>query len=175
MKPLASSDGGKTLAPSETRLTDIAIWDFAVAFYQQPSVEADCLAAQDTHNLDVTVLIFALYRASRHEGFDTGIASDLARTLSARLIEPLRAARLALKSMPQLVDQLACANLRVRVKEAELEAERLTLGALAELPVKGEVTSYEAALLAIASASQVAPSLAVTALLKRLALAAQNM
>ena len=38
----------------DTRLT---IWDFALAFYAQDGVEADCLTAQDHYGLDVTYLI----------------------------------------------------------------------------------------------------------------------
>jgi uncharacterized protein (TIGR02444 family) len=161
----------KTLDPSET----ISIWDFALAFYQQAGVKADCLAAQDTFGLDVTALIFALYRGENRQGFDAGLAVELARTMSARVVQPLRSARIALKYLPNQVDASDGEALRQRVKTVELEAERLILDALARLPSTGPSRSQEQAVLAIAQASQAGHDPDLLALLKRLALAAQNM
>ena len=173
MTQLALNDGVKMSGLSD--LYARSIWDFALAWYQGADVEADCLVAQETHGLDVTALIFALYRARLGQGFDAGIAVELARTLSARIIEPLRSTRIALKSVPRLVDPNASALLRQSVKTAELDAERLTLNALAALSFEAAALSYEAGLLAIARASQVQVNLELSVLLKRLALAAQNM
>lgn len=171
MRPQASNAGVKTLAPSD----NMPIWDFALAFYQKARVEADCLAAQDTYGLDVTALIFALYRGGNGDGFDAGLAVELARTLSARVVVPLRSARIALKSLPKQVDAINAEALRQRVKTAELEAERLILQALASLAPTGPCRTREEALLAIAQASQAGSDPNLLALLKRLALAAQNM
>ena len=173
MKLLALKDGVKMSGLSDPYAS--SIWDFALVWYQGADVEADCLVAQETYGLDVTALIYALYRARLGQGFDAGMAVELARTLSARIIEPLRATRIALKSMPRLVDPHTSALLRQSVKAAELDAERLTLNALAGLKLEGAARSYEASLLAIASASQVQVNSELSALLKRLALAAQNM
>jgi uncharacterized protein (TIGR02444 family) len=158
------------LAPLE-----LTIWDFALAWYGHDGVEADCLIAQDRFGLDVTALIFALYRAHQGQGFDAGDAAELARTLSARVIEPLRAARTALKSAPSLVSTNDAGALRQAVKAAELDAERLTLDALARLPVTGTPLSDDRALLEIARAYQASDHPDLLALLKRLALSAQNM
>lgn len=158
-----------------SRNDDLSIWDFALAFYQIPSVEVDCLVAQDQYGLDITALIFALYCARKGLGFDAGQAAELARTLSASVVEPLRKARIALKSTPSLVDQDAANLLRQSVKAAELEGERLTLNALAALPSKVPALPPELALRSIADASQASDGEALLALLKRLALSAQNM
>jgi uncharacterized protein (TIGR02444 family) len=170
MKLQASKDGARMSDPS-----DLSVWDFALAWYHMLGVEDDCLVAQDRFGLDVTALIFALYRSRFGQGFDAGVAAELARTLSARVVEPLRAARIALKSLPRQVDAIASEALRQRVKVAELDAERLTLTALLALPVLSDAPSYEAALMAIADASQVELVPELVVLLKRLALAAQNM
>jgi uncharacterized protein (TIGR02444 family) len=175
MKLMASKDGVRMSDPSESSMAELPIWDFALAWYKLPGVEADCLIAQDTFGLDVTALIFALYRSRLDQGFDAGVAAELARTLSARVVEPLRAARIALKSLPRHVDVVASEALRQNIKAAELDAEKLTLTALLALPVLSDAPSYEAALMAIADASQIPPSLELAALLKRLAIAAQNM
>jgi uncharacterized protein (TIGR02444 family) len=180
MKPQASKDGVRMLAPfelsvSELSVSKLSIWDFALAWYEVPGVQEDCLVAQDRYGLDVTALIFALYRARVGQGFDPGTASELARTLSGRVVEPLRAARIAMKSLPRLVDPVASEALRQHIKVAELEAERLTLTALLTLPVLSEAPSLEEAIIAIADASQVALVPELAALLKRLAIAAQNM
>jgi uncharacterized protein (TIGR02444 family) len=152
-----------------------SIWDFALALYNMPGVEADCLTAQDLYGLDVTALIFALYRTSEGVGFDGGQAGELARSLSARVIEPLRAVRIALKSSLQLVEPEAAEALRKDVKLAELDAERLALYALDRLPRStAPALSYEAALHDIVQARQISADNHLTALLKRLALSAQN-
>jgi uncharacterized protein (TIGR02444 family) len=170
MKRAVSNVGAKMLDQS-----DASIWDFARRWYAIDGVQADCLIAQDTYGLDVTALIFGLYRAQHGHGFDAGLAVELARTVSARVIEALRSARTALKSMPRLIDVAAAQSLRERVKAAELDAERLVLEALAGLPVTGTAPSGEQAILDVARASQAGDAPNLHALLKRLALAAQNM
>jgi uncharacterized protein (TIGR02444 family) len=151
------------------------IWDFALAFYQRPQVERDCLTAQDSFGLDVTALIFALYRAGQGAGFDAVQAVGLARTMNVGVVEPLRRARVALKSLSAGVDKDEGTLLRQKVKAVELEAERVTLHALDKLPVTNNVLGREASVTAIANATiaQIDPSLAI--LLKRLAQHAQTM
>lgn len=172
MKLLVSSAGVRMLVLSN--LPTLSIWDFAVTFYQMPGVEADCLAAQDHYGLDVTALIFALYCTHKDVGFDAAQAVELARSLSEQVVEPLRKARIALKSVPSLVDLAAADALRQTVKSAELEAERLTLEALSRQPTSDFPFPYEAALSAIVNARQVPADNDLSALLKRLALCAQN-
>jgi uncharacterized protein (TIGR02444 family) len=151
------------------------IWDFALRWYAVDGVQTDCLVAQDTYGLDVTALIFALYRARLGEGFDAGLAVELARTVSARVIEPLRSARTALKSLPRLIDDTTATHLREQVKASELAAERLLLEALAQLPIHDDLLNCEQAIVAVARASQAGEEPGLLALLKRLAMCAQNM
>jgi uncharacterized protein (TIGR02444 family) len=170
MKPQASNDGARM-----SDLSELSIWDFALAWYQKPGVEGDCLAAQDIYGLDVTALIFALYRSRRQQGFDAAVATELSRALASGVVEPLRAARMSLKAVQCGVDSAASETLRHKVKEAELDAERLTLMALDSMPVYGLALPGEAALEAIADVRQIVIVPDLAALLKRLAMAAQNM
>jgi uncharacterized protein (TIGR02444 family) len=163
------------LARSETVLHNSPIWDFALAFYDGEGVSVDCLRAQDIYGLDVTALIFALYRARLGVSFDAAIAVELARTFSSRIIEPLRNARIALKQMPPLVATEAAQALRERVKAAELGAEKLVLDALMALPFVGQSHDYEQALWEIVRASEAGEDPDLKTLLKRLAMRAQNM
>jgi uncharacterized protein (TIGR02444 family) len=170
MKLKASSDGVKmSVLPKQS------IWDFATDWYSGEGIEVDCLEAQEKYSMDVTAIIIALYRARHGEGVDAGMAVELARTMSARVIEPLRRCRIALKTLPRLVSVEAANALRARVKTAEWEAEKLTLEALALLPVIDVSLSGEQGLIEIANASQADLNADLGALLKRLALRAQNM
>jgi uncharacterized protein (TIGR02444 family) len=177
-----SSVGAKMSAPSEKLSSQSkapengeAIWTFALAFYQRPGVQADCLVAQDTLGLDVTALIFALYCAHSGRRFEAGRAAELARTVSHSLVEPLRAARRALKMMPSQVDLESAQALRARIMENELDAERLVLDALMDLPETGLPQQGEDALLAIIDAYQTPRSAELLMLLKRLAVQADTM
>jgi uncharacterized protein (TIGR02444 family) len=153
----------------------MTIWEFALTFYAQDGVEADCLAAQDQHGLDVTALIFALNCARERQAFDAGQSAALAASFSARVVEPLRRVRVALKASNQFSDAASSEALREKIKLCELEAEKLVLETLVALPHEGKVLRAHAALLAIVAASQVIVNEDLAALLKRLALASETM
>lgn len=153
----------------------MTIWDFALALYAQGGVDADCLAAQDRHGLDVTALIFALYCAREGKAFDAGQSAAFAASLGVSIVEPLRRARVALKVSNQFSDAASSEALRQKIKHCELEAERLVLETLVSLPHEGKVLRSDAALLAIVAASQVIVNDDLAVLLKRLALASETM
>ncbi len=155
--------------------SETTIWDFALAWYKVPGVQADCLTAQNDFGLDVTALIFALYRARHGLGFDAVASAQLARTMSAQFVEPLRNVRVALKTGPQEASPGDRQALREEVKIAELHSEKLILKALVSLPVQAYAINYEGAVCAIADAYKVGNDYRLHALLKRLANAAQNM
>ncbi len=152
-----------------------SIWEFAIGLYGHDGVEADLLRAQDVHRLDVTALIFGLYRARQDKGFDAAVCVRLARDWACQVVDHLRAARIALKSAPPQLDTVATHTLRLTVKSAELEAERLILVALASQECVDPSQSASDALASIAQASLVVVDLDLAALLKRLAIAAENM
>ena len=113
-------------------MTSSAFWDFAVDLYARPGVETACLTLQNGVGLDVDMLLFCLWLGGRGES----IAPILDRALAVSeewqaVVAPLRAARRALKTLPQ--DRGDTARLRTAVKTCELDAERFEIEALAEL------------------------------------------
>jgi len=111
-----------------------SFWDFSLAVYPGPGVEAACLALQD-QGLDVNVALFIAF-ASAH-GRDARAVLDEAAAVSRAwnpvVVAPLRAARDGLKPVPDIVEDTAGRALRKRILELELEAERLEQTALAPL------------------------------------------
>jgi uncharacterized protein (TIGR02444 family) len=113
------------------------LWRFAVALHARSGVETACLALQDEAGVDVPMLLFAAWAAS-HRGakVDLELLEDLNQRVSPwreSVIRPLRTVRRTMKSSqpPHRDLDKAAAELRSRIKTVELEAERLSLDALA--------------------------------------------
>jgi uncharacterized protein (TIGR02444 family) len=106
-------------------------WAFSLRLYAGPGVQQVLLRLQDEEGADVTMVLYILWRASCGSRLDTEALTLIEqRTQPWRdgIIRPLRTARRAMKGL--VVDSPAAEALRERVKEAELEAERLLHGAL---------------------------------------------
>ncbi len=109
------------------------LWAFSLRIYARPGVAQACLALQDKAGMDVNLLLFALWTASRGQRLT---AADMARVDAATrpwregVVRPLRAARRALKAQGGTE---AAQQLRNQVKRAELEAERLQQAAMEAL------------------------------------------
>jgi uncharacterized protein (TIGR02444 family) len=106
-------------------------WDFSIAVYGADSVADECLALQDQFGLDVNLLLLCAFVGVRH-----GVALTADDIASARaevepwhkgIVSTLRDARRALKPVGALETDAgkAAAELRTRVKAAELESERI--------------------------------------------------
>jgi uncharacterized protein (TIGR02444 family) len=98
-------------------------WAFSLALYARPGVAAACLRLQDAHALDVNLLLLCCWlarRGCRLSAAELAAAEARAAPLRTRILDPLRAARRALKTMPLA----GAAALYAQVKEAELAAER---------------------------------------------------
>ena len=152
----------------------LTIWDFALAFYAQDRVEADCLTAQDHYGLDVTYLIFALYRARLGEGFDAAETQRLAQKLTRQLVTPVRQRRRALKAEPQTEAPALVAETRVQLLAAELASEQTVLQILHLSEINGRAVSGYDGLIQCVRAAHVPLDAALDALLKRLAHAGQS-
>src|SRR5579864_2603173 len=108
---------------------DSPFWNFSVAAYSASGVEDEFLALQDQSGLDVNLVLFCAFLGAVH-----GVALTPDEIAAARrevgpwhqdVVRPLRAARRRLKTI-ELHDAdaaKAAAELRTRVKAAELEAE----------------------------------------------------
>lgn len=108
-------------------------WDFSLAIYASPEVQTACLELQDRSGVDVNVLLYVLWQASlgRQLG-PAGAKVVLAavETWRVEVVVPLRTARRNLKQPAAAIDARGAEALRVLVKRAELEAERLQQAAL---------------------------------------------
>jgi uncharacterized protein (TIGR02444 family) len=115
----------ESLAPEapDDDATAQEFWAFSLDLYARPGVAGACLRLQDAHALDVNLLLLCCWlarRGCRLTAADLAAAEARAAPLRARVLEPLRAVRRALKTMPAA----GAAELYARVKEVELAAER---------------------------------------------------
>jgi uncharacterized protein (TIGR02444 family) len=112
-------------------LMSSSFWDFSIAVYGADSVADECLALQDQFGLDVNLLLLCAFVGAR-QGI-TLTADDIAAARTEvdswhqGVVRSLREARRALKPMGlrDTDDGKAAAQLRTRVKAAELESERI--------------------------------------------------
>ena len=123
-----------------------AFWQFSLAVYGQPGVAEVCLLLQDDHGADVNVVLFLLWRAA---GGREATPEELKVAMSAvapwqeRVVRPLREIRRWLKigglsgGPGGAPGGFSDEKFRKRVKEMELEAERLQQEWLAALPDSG--------------------------------------
>lgn len=103
---------------------DNPFWDFSLALYRGPGVEAACIGLQDRLGLDVNLLLYACWiaatgRGRLARGDWTRLIGDTAAWRD-QVVEPLRAVRRHLKDRN---DMPGAAALRDRVKALELDAE----------------------------------------------------
>lgn len=107
-------------------------WAFSLTVYARPGVAEACLRLQEARDLDVNLLLHALWCGAlghritlpERGGLDEAVAS-----WHAEAVRPLRAVRRWLKTQETLSAAEAEA-LRAGVKAQELEAERLEQGLL---------------------------------------------
>lgn len=107
-------------------------WAFSLAVYAGDGVAEECLGLQERLGLDVNLLLFAAYMGAvegvRLEAADVADAQALVTDWHKEIVRSLRHARQALK--PPSTDtanplQAANATLRLQVKRAELESEKI--------------------------------------------------
>src|SRR5690606_9960690 len=111
---------------------DTPLWQFSLAVYAAEGVAAECLALQERCGLDVNLLLFAAYAAVVEgvslEPDDIAAAEAEVAKWHDEIVRGLRAVRRALKPI-SLAEQDprrdAAAALRARVKNAELDAEKI--------------------------------------------------
>lgn len=108
-----------------------AFWTFSLTVYGDPAVQQECLELQDDYGIDVNLLLFCAFVGAVHGALLPGEAiREAAATVGGwhdNVVGPLRAARRALKPLATEASPIAepAADLRIGVKAAELEAERI--------------------------------------------------
>lgn len=109
-----------------------AHWRYALRVYGSEGVSPACLHLQDTHGVDVNVLLIALY-AGLEDGRKVGTEEigkldATAKELRETLVLPLRTIRRLLKPMPF---GPGSEDLRNQIKKAEIHAEKFEQSRLA--------------------------------------------
>lgn len=103
-------------------------WDWSLSVYARPGVEKLLLSLQDSHGLDINMLLWSLWCADRFEPPPEIVvrkAADMMRIWSSDVTAPLRGVRRALKQPPPRAPALEAASLRDRLKDVELSAEKI--------------------------------------------------
>ncbi len=137
-------------------------WTFSLGYYRGAGVSEACLELQDHCGVDVNVMLFLLWMASRRRTMAADQIKALAgkvRPWQADVIGPIRALRRKLKAEAPLVDKGTAELFRTKIKAVELEAERLqqeAMAALAATLVSEPAASVEAAARANVDAYQIA-------------------
>lgn len=111
-------------------------WRFSLQFYRLPEVADACIALQEEAGVDVNLLLFLLWQATRRRKLSAGDVAAIEGKIGGwreATVVPLRAVRRILKSPLGLVAPQSAEAFRNRIKAAELEAERLQQEAMYEL------------------------------------------
>jgi uncharacterized protein (TIGR02444 family) len=98
------------------------LWNFSLKVYAQDGVPAECLHLQDTHGIDVNLLLFCAWLGAVREisvsSRDIAAALDIVKNWNSEIVTKIRDVRRALKP-------LDAEALRDKIKAAELDAERV--------------------------------------------------
>jgi uncharacterized protein (TIGR02444 family) len=111
-------------------------WTFSLGYYRGAGVSEACLELQDNCGVDVNVVLFLLWLASRKRA----LAADQIRSVADKVrpwqidvIGPIRALRRMLKNDAPLLDKGSAELFRTRIKAVELESERLQQEAMSAM------------------------------------------
>jgi uncharacterized protein (TIGR02444 family) len=113
-----------------------ALWTYAVATYAAADVSALCLALQERHDLDVNLLLYAAWCATRRvqlASADIRRAAERCEAWRRQVVLPLRRQRQRWSRALERSAEYAA------IKRLELAAEREQLQQLAQLDLGGVV------------------------------------
>lgn len=149
------------MSTAEAPAAKSPFWRFSVKFYAEPGVAPSCIELQDQAGVDVNLLFFLLWQATRGRAFDTAQVAELDRSFGAwrdLAVIPLRELRRGLKTPPPVMAAEHAEGFRTRIKAVELEAERLQQEAMYALaqsaPLGREVSAKDEAARQSAAAYQ---------------------
>ena len=131
-------------------------WRFSIKFYQVPGVAPSCIELQDQAGVDVNVLFFLLWLATQHRALNKEQVADVERSIGPwreMAVAPIRNVRRALKSPPPVMSAETAEGFRTRIKQVELEAERLQQEALFQMAERGPLGSPAASAVEAAKVS----------------------
>ena len=106
-------------------------WDFSIELYVRAGVAEACLELQDSHGIDVNLLLYCFWYGTYFGNFDKLLFDDLVDFSCAweqGVVQPLRSVRRWMKNQTQLVSENQAAqfqSLRERIESEELSAEKI--------------------------------------------------
>lgn len=104
-------------------------WNFSVELYGRPGVAAACLTLQDRFEADVNIVLFCCWLAKTGRGrVSARLLATLRKSVSpwhSEIVRALRALRRRLKAPDAEWPPQETESLRERIKDAEIEAERI--------------------------------------------------
>ena len=114
---------------------DNPFWKFSLAIYETPGVASECLALQSALNVDLNSLLFCAWLGCAKKIIlsEKALAAIDARVRHWReaVVQPLRAVRQQVKSMPEM-EHDAVKDLRKEIVSIELQAEKIEQAILFE-------------------------------------------
>lgn len=118
------------------------LWDFSIELYGRPGVAEACLELQDSHSIDLNLLLYCFWYGDSFGRFDKSLLEELVKfsfTWQQGIVQPLRSVRRWLKSQTQLVSANQASqlqSLRERIKSEELSAEKIQQEMLEEITLQ---------------------------------------
>jgi uncharacterized protein (TIGR02444 family) len=98
------------------------LWNFSLEVYAQDGVPAECLHLQEAHGVNVNLLLFCAWLGAVREiavsSCDVAAGADIVKTWNSEIVGKIRDVRRTLKP-------LGAEALRGKIKDAELDAERI--------------------------------------------------
>ena len=106
-------------------------WRFSLGFYRQPGVGAACIRLQDEAGVDVNMLLYLLWHAALERKLTRAEVAAIEQRIAPwrdQVVMPLRTIRRAIKVPPPVIAAATVEAYRTKIKNVELEAERLAAG-----------------------------------------------
>ena len=134
-------------------------WAFSGRTYGKPGVAEACLALQDRYGLDVNMLLFCCWYGCTRGPLDEATLDRIlsfADPWATHVVRPLRAVRTWMKATgceQAEISESDCTSLRERIKQLELDAEKLQQDTLQGLVSGTEPYQLETESQLIANAS----------------------
>ncbi len=117
--------------PAEERSE--TLWEFCLRVYAAPGVAPACLELQETHDVDVPLLLFSAWIALvgvRMTPDQAHLARSWVVEWQHQVVKVLRSLRTRLKTGPAPAPSGPTETFRTTIKRVELEAEKLELETL---------------------------------------------
>lgn len=142
----------------------MSLWDWTLKAYAQPGVPEACLALQDDHGQNTSLLLWAVWAEAADPAL-LASAAEVAHRWEDLTLIPIRKVRRALKPPFDGVDDGERQDLREDVKAVELRAERVLMDALQAMTgEQGGAHALDALEAASAAWGSPAPAAALAAL-----------